>query len=72
MLAHPYSCQYTRKQPFQCDLLEALLCGFPPRQDPQSEMFIEENLENYQQSYAEKPKMNKCKNPYTLKKYIMK
>ena len=45
MLAHPYSCKYTWKQPFQCDLLEALSCGFPPRQDLQSEMFIEENLE---------------------------
>ena len=25
-------------------------------------------LKNYQQSYTEKSKMNKCKNPYTLKK----
>ena len=45
MLARHDSCKYIWKQPFQCDLLEALLCGFPPRQDPQSEMVIEDNLE---------------------------
>ena len=58
--------------------LSSVICWKPSRvaflqgRIPNLKCSMKRILKNYQQSYAEKPKMNKCKNPYTLKKYIMK